>query len=103
MMYNEVKSGDIPCLRFLKGTDYVMYLGPELTWLQKSKLISPDIRVQVIYLPDRKDNERCSLTLPSGLVGILHLYRNEIIQGLKSELIISNAKITMTSSSTFSL
>lgn len=52
MMYNEVKSGDIPCLRFLKGTDYVMYLGPELSWLQKRKLNSPDIRVQVIYLPD---------------------------------------------------
>ncbi|MBQ2243321.1 MAG: hypothetical protein II318_03805 [Bacteroidales bacterium] len=52
MMYNEVKSGDIQCLRFLKGTDYVMYLGPELTWLQKRKLNSPGIRVQVIYLPD---------------------------------------------------
>ena len=51
-MYTEIKSGDIPCLRFLKGTDYVLYVGPKLSWLQKRKLNSPDIRVQVIYLPD---------------------------------------------------
>lgn len=51
-MYNEVKTGDIPCLRFLKGTDYVLYVGPELNRFQKRKLDSPDIRVPVIYLPD---------------------------------------------------
>ena len=30
MMFNEIKSGDIPILSFLKGTDYAMYVGPDL-------------------------------------------------------------------------
>lgn len=49
----------------------------------------------------RKDYERCSLMLTSGLAGILHLYTNEVIQGLKSELTNSNSNITMASSSSF--
>ena len=31
MMYNEIKSGDIPILLFLKGTEYAMYVGPDLS------------------------------------------------------------------------
>ena len=76
----------------LGGNDSVMIMMDDV--MRLCSTVSDDIR---------KDYERCSLTLPSGLVGILHLYPNEIIQGLKSKLIISNAKITMTSSSTFSL
>jgi hypothetical protein len=38
MMFNEIKSGDIPCLSFLKGTPYVLYVGPELDLAQRSKL-----------------------------------------------------------------
>lgn len=30
MMYNEIKAGDIPILSFLKGTEYAMYVGPDL-------------------------------------------------------------------------
>lgn len=52
MMFNEIKSGDIPCLSFLKGTRYAMYVGPELTPGQREKLKSEDVPVPVIYLPE---------------------------------------------------
>lgn len=52
MMYNEIKSGDIPVLSFLKGTDYAMYVGPELNPKQRELLKSIDIPVPVIYLPE---------------------------------------------------
>lgn len=51
MMFNEIKSGDIPILSFLKGTDYAMYVGPELSPKQREQLRSKDIPVPVIYLP----------------------------------------------------
>ena len=51
-MYNEIKSGDIPILSFLKGTDYAMYVGPELNPKQRELLKSKDIPVPVIYLPE---------------------------------------------------
>ena len=52
MMFNEIKSGDIPILSFLKGTDYAMYVGPELNPRQRQQLKSKDIPVPVIYLPE---------------------------------------------------
>ena len=52
MMYNEIKSGDIPILSFLKGTDYAMYVGPDLNPTQRELLKSKDIPVPVIYLPE---------------------------------------------------
>ena len=52
MVYNEIKPGDISCLSFLKGTDYAMYVGPELTPKQRVLLKSKDIPVPVIYLPE---------------------------------------------------
>jgi hypothetical protein len=52
MMYNEIKSGDIPILSFLKGTDYAMYVGPDLNPKQRELLKSKDIPVPVIYLPE---------------------------------------------------
>ena len=52
MMYNEIKSGDIPILSFLKGTDYAMYVGPELNPRERQQLKSKDIPVPVIYLPE---------------------------------------------------
>lgn len=51
-MFNEIKSGDIPILSFLKGTDYAMYVGPELSPKQREQLRSKDIPVPVIYLPE---------------------------------------------------
>ena len=52
MMFNEIKSGDIPILSFLKGTDYAMYVGPALSPKQRELLKSKDIPVPVIYLPE---------------------------------------------------
>ena len=52
MMFNEIKSGELPCLSFLKGTDYVMYIGPDLSPRQIELLNSKDIPVPVIYLPE---------------------------------------------------
>ena len=52
MMYNEIKSGDIPILSFLKGTEYAMYVGPDLSPRQREQLKSKDIPVPVIYLPE---------------------------------------------------
>lgn len=52
MMYNDVKTGDIPILSFLKGTNYAMYVGPKLTPRESDLLKSKDIPVPVIYLPE---------------------------------------------------
>lgn len=52
MMFNEIKSGEIPCLSFLKGTNYAMYIGPELSPKQLEQLRSKDIPIPVIYLPE---------------------------------------------------
>ena len=52
MMYQELRQGDIPCLSFMKNTNYVMYVGPELTQKELAKLHSLDIGVPVIYLPE---------------------------------------------------
>jgi hypothetical protein len=52
MMYNEIKSGDIPILSFLKGTEYAMYVGPDLSPRQREQLKSKDIPIPVIYLPE---------------------------------------------------
>ena len=51
-MFNEIKSGDIPILSFLKGTDYAMYVGPDLNPRERQELKSKDIPVPVIYLPE---------------------------------------------------
>ena len=52
MMYNFVKSGDIPVLSFLKRTDYAMYVGPELSPSELQELRKLDIAIPVIYLPE---------------------------------------------------
>ena len=52
MMYQELRQGDIPCLSSMKNTNYVMYVGPELTQKELEKLHSLDIGVPVIYLPE---------------------------------------------------
>ena len=51
-MYNDVKAGDIPILSFLKGTDYAMYVGPELSPDQRNILRNLDLTIPVIYLPE---------------------------------------------------
>lgn len=56
--------------------------------------ISDDIRQKYNYYM-RLDEEK------AGLNGILHLYSNEVIEGLKSSIITSNNKIYMASTSSF--
>lgn len=51
-MYQEIRRDAVPCLSFMKNTDYILYVGPNLSLMQKIKLSSTDIRVPVIYLPD---------------------------------------------------
>ena len=52
MIYHEIRHKAIPSLSFMKDTDYILYVGPELTPLEQSKLHSKDIDVPVIYLPE---------------------------------------------------
>lgn len=54
-MYNDVRAGEIPILSFLKGTDYAMYVGPQLTGSELEQLKRLDITVPVIYLPEILD------------------------------------------------
>ena len=50
MIYHEIRHKAIPSLSFMKDTDYILYVGPELTPLEQSKLHSKDIDVPVIYV-----------------------------------------------------
>ena len=46
------KVDDIPCLSFLKGTNYAMYIGPDLTKSELAQLKSQNASYSVIYLPE---------------------------------------------------
>ena len=39
-------------LSFLKGTQFVLYVGPALTWIQRRRLLKSDLNVSLIYIPD---------------------------------------------------
>lgn len=52
MMYHELRLAGIRCLSFMKDTDCVMYVGPELTPKELAHLHSIDISSPVIYLPE---------------------------------------------------
>ena len=52
MIYQELKQGALPCLSFMKNTDYVMYVGPELSPMELSLLHSINVDAPVIYLPE---------------------------------------------------
>lgn len=52
MMYHELRLAGIRCLSFMKDTDCVMYVGPELTPKELAHLNSIDISSPVIYLPE---------------------------------------------------
>ena len=51
-MYQELRHGEIPCLSFMKNTNYVMYVGPELTGPELFKLHTLKVDFPVIYLPE---------------------------------------------------
>ena len=52
MKYHEVRQEAIPSLSFMKNTDYVLYVGPRLTWFQRRRLRTNKITSSLIYIPD---------------------------------------------------
>ena len=36
MMYKEIRIQEIPCITFLKGTKYNLYVGPKLSWFERT-------------------------------------------------------------------
>lgn len=52
MKYHEVRQEAIPGLSFMKNTDYVLYVGPRLTWFQRRRLRTNKITSSLIYIPD---------------------------------------------------
>jgi hypothetical protein len=54
-MYNDVRAGEIPILSFLRGTNYAMYVGPNLSRAQREELRDLNITVPIIYLPEILD------------------------------------------------
>ena len=37
MMYQEIRHKSVPSLSFMKNTDYVIYVGPKLSWFKYRK------------------------------------------------------------------
>ena len=52
MVCNEITYGEISCLSFLKGTDYALYVGPDLNDAQKEQLKLKNLPFPVLYLPE---------------------------------------------------
>lgn len=52
MKYHEVRQEAIPSLSFMKNTDYILYVGPRLTWFQRRRLRTNKITSSLIYIPD---------------------------------------------------
>lgn len=52
MKYEEKRIYDIPCISFMKGARFNLYVGPELSWFQRRKLRKVQSRYEVVYLPE---------------------------------------------------
>ena len=52
MMYPEIRHKEIPCLAFMKEAECVLYVGPELTPKEITKLHLVHVDAPVIYLPE---------------------------------------------------
>lgn len=52
MMYQEIRHKSVPSLSFMKNTDYVIYVGPKLSWFKYRKFRSRHMKVPVIYFPE---------------------------------------------------
>ena len=52
MMFHEIRVCEVQCLSFMRKTDCIVYVGPELTAEELFKLRLVDVRVPVIYLPE---------------------------------------------------
>lgn len=52
MMYKETRVQEIPCISFLKGTKFNLYVGPKLSWFERRKLRKVECKYSVLYLYD---------------------------------------------------
>lgn len=52
MMYKETRVQEIPCISFLKGTKFNLYVGPKLSWFERRKLRKVEYQYNVLYLYD---------------------------------------------------
>lgn len=67
MMYKETRVKEIPCISFLKGTRFNLYVGPKLSWLERRKLRKVQSQYNVLYLHDYEDwftTEKLSYNFP---------------------------------------
>lgn len=55
MMYKETRVQEIPCISFLKGTKFNLYVGPKLSWFERRKLRKVEYQYNVLYLYDFAD------------------------------------------------
>ena len=55
MMYKETRVQDIPCISFMKGTKFNLYVGPKLSWFERRKLRKVESQYNVLYLYDFAD------------------------------------------------
>lgn len=55
MIYEETKVHEIPCISFLKGTRFNLYVGPKLSWFERRKLRKVESQYNVLYLYDFTD------------------------------------------------
>ena len=51
-MYKETRVQEIPCISFLKGTKFNLYVGPKLSWFERRKLRKVEYQYNVLYLYD---------------------------------------------------
>lgn len=52
MMYKDARQQEIPCLSFMKETDHILYVGPDLDVRDLAKLHALQERYSIIYLPE---------------------------------------------------
>ena len=52
MKYDEKRIYDVPCLSFMKGSRFNLYVGPKLSWFQRRRLRKVQGKYKVLYLPE---------------------------------------------------
>ena len=45
-MYKETRVQEIPCISFLKGTKFNLYVGPKLSWFERRKLREVECQIE---------------------------------------------------------
>ena len=52
MKYEERRIIEIPCISFMKGSRFNLYVGPRLSWFQRRRLRKVQGKYKVLYLPE---------------------------------------------------